>query len=497
LTKQRKEANHNNHYQPRILFYPPFTQNEGKRKMTKKEISRRDMLKLSGTLLAGTILAGCSTRATEESQALPPVAETDTPIIAPPAAKPQGKVVIFHDVKEITEAQRAQFESEYPGITIEFVDREEPARLTAMLAAGTPPDLIRVQAPIIPGYLARGIIKDLTTYFAASTLLKIDDLMPANNYYKAESPTKIGSGKIYGMCKDFSPDFTIFVNKKIFEDAGAPVPDTTQPLTYAQVKELAASITQRDGERIVTWGYGYDDSWTDRIWMNCLAELGQSLYTEDFMEIQLTSNEEVRKLAQYYFALAKENLTVNPLNPSPNGWAGGDFTAGSLGMMQYGFWFSAMAETDATRGNVVMIPGATWSGQRRDPTMTATGMVMAEESANPDAAWVLFEWYNGGALAKERASSGWGVPALKSMLDLIPKETDFQKQCLEVLNGELALQTSPLQFNPYLSEMDVSNSWKTQLEQALGGGISFDELLVNVQNEINLTISDNEAVISG
>jgi hypothetical protein len=165
-------------------------------------------------------------------------------------------------------------------------------------------------------------------------------------------------------------------------------------------------------------------------------------------------------------------------------------------MMQYGFWFSAMAETDATRGNVVMIPGATWAGKRRDPTMTATGMVMAEESANPDAAWVLFEWYNGGALAKERASSGWGVPALKSMLDLIPKETDFQKQCLEVLNGELALQTSPLQFNPYLGEMDVSNSWKTQLEQALGGGISFDEMLVNVQNEINLTISDNEAVIS-
>jgi multiple sugar transport system substrate-binding protein len=465
--------------------------------MSHNPISRRDMLKLSGGLVAGTILAGCTTRATEQTQALPPVAETDTPIKAPPATKPQGKVVVFHDVKEITEAQRAQFESEYPGITIEFVDREEPARLTAMLAAGTPPDLIRVQAPTIPGYLARDLIKDLTPYFAASTLLKIDDLMPANDYYKAESPMKVGSGKIYGMCKDFSPDFTIFVNKKIFTDAGVPVPDPTKPLTYAEVKELADNITQRDGARIVTWGYGYENDWMDRIWMNCLAELGQSLYSEDFNKILLTSNEEARKLVQFYFDLAKENLVVNPLNPSPNGWAGGDFTAGALGMMQYGFWFSAMAETDATQGEVLMIPAPTWAGKRRDPTMTATGMVMAEEAANPDAAWVLFEWYNGGTLAKERASSGWGVPALQSMLGLIPKESDFQKQCVEILNGELALETAPLQFNPYLGEMDVSNSWKSQLEQALGGGLSFDQMLQNVENEINLTISDNEAVING
>ncbi|RPI86549.1 MAG: extracellular solute-binding protein [Chloroflexi bacterium] len=470
--------------------------------MSEKVISRRDVLKLSGSLIAGTLLVGCTSEATEESQTSNLLEETDAPVSSAdttplPPKKPQGKVVVFHDVKEITEPQRAQFESDYPGITIEFVDREEPARLTAMLAAGTPPDLIRVQAPIIPGYLARGIMKDMTPYFAASTLLKIEDLMPANNYYKAESPTRIGTGKIYGMCKDFSPDFTIFVNKKIFEDAGVPVPSTTDSLTYAQVKEYAANIIQRDGERIVTWGYGYGDDWIDRIWMNCLAELGQSLYTDDFSKIQLTSNEEVRKQAQFYFDLAKENLVANPLNPSPSGWTGDDFTAGMLGMMQYGFWFSAMAESDTTRGQIVMIPAPTWAGKRRNPTMTATGMVMAEEAANPDAAWVLFEWYNGGALATERASSGWGVPALKSMLDLIPNESDFQKQCLEILNGELALETPPLQFNPYLGEMDVANSWKTQLEQALGGGLSFDEMLGNIENEVNLTISDNEAVING
>lgn len=405
--------------------------------------------------------------------------------------------MVFHDVKELTEDMIAQFESEHPGITIEFVNREEPARLSAMIAAGTPPDLIRVQAPTIPGYLARGLLMDLTPYFAASSVLKLDDLMPANNYYKAESPMKIGSGKIYGMCKDFSPDFTVFAYKKAFEDAGVTVPDPAKPPTYAELAELAKKVAKKEGDRVLMWGYGYEDGWIDRIWMNGLAEIGQSLYSDDFTKVIIGDNAETRKMAQYYFDLAKENLTVNPVNPSPNGWAGGDFTAGTLAMMQYGFWYSAMAETDTTKGQVVMLPGATWSGQRRDPTMTATGMVMAAASKNPDAAWVVFEWFNGGQPAIDRAGSGWGVPALKSLLKLVPQETDFQKQCYKILEGELALETPPIQFNPYLGEVEFSNSWKTHLEQALRGNISFDDMIKNIEADVNTAIADNKAAIGG
>jgi multiple sugar transport system substrate-binding protein len=469
--------------------------------MSKKSFSRRDMLKVSGPLIAGAVLASCAPRATEAPEATAvPAATGAPPAVEPtslPAKKAEGNVVAFHDVKELTEELRAQFESDHPGITIEFVDREEPARLFAMIAAGTPPDLIRIQAPSIPGYLARGLIRDLTPYFEASTVLKMDDLLPANDYYKAESPLEIGTGKIYGMCKDFSPDFTIFVFKKAFEDAGVPVPDPAKPLTYTEVLELARKVSKKEGDRILMWGYGYEADWIDRIWMNNLAEVGQNLYSDDYRKIVIAGNDETKGLAQYYFDLAKENLSVNPLNPSPNGWAGGDFTAGLLGMMQYGFWFSAMAETDATKGQVVMLPGPTWSGQRRDPTMTATGMVMEAEARNPDAAWVVFEWFNGGQPALERAASGWGVPALKSMMDLIPQETDFQKQCLQVLQAELDLQTPPLQFNPFLGETEVMNSWKTHLEQALRGDIPFDEMISNVETEVNLAISEGISRIGG
>jgi len=477
-----------------------FCQGDGK--MTQKSISRREMLRLSGTLIAGTVLAGCATKATQAPEAPAPPAATEAPPAAgptavPPPKKPQGNVVAFHDVKELTEGQITEFQSEFPGITIEFVNREEPARLYAMIAAGTPPDLIRVQAPSIPGYLARGYLKDLTPYFEASSSLHLDDLMPANDYYKAEAPMKIGTGKIYGMCKDFSPDFTLFAYKKAFEDAGVAVPDPAKSLTYAEILDLARKVSKKEGDRVLMWGYGYEDGWIDRIWMNGLAELGQNLYSEDFTQVIIGGNEETRRMAQYYFDLAKENLAVSPVNPSPNGWAGGDFTAGLLAMMQYGFWFSAMAETDTTRGQVVMLPGVTWAGKRRDPTMTATGMVMEADAKNPDAAWVVFEWYNAGKQARDRAASGWGVPALKSMMNLVPQQTDFQKQCFQILQGELTLESPPLQFNPYLGETEFTNSWRTHVEQAVRGGITVDEMIKNIESEINTAISEGKSRIAG
>ena len=456
---------------------------------TSKVLSRRDILKLSGTVLASAVLASCA------KPAATPEGEAPGQVVAP--KKVEGTVVVMHFRHELTEDQEKQFETDNPGIQIEFVDCSDLTRFYAMYAAGTPPDLVRIQAPSVPGMLARKLLFDLTPYFQASSVLKIDDLMAFNDYYKAESPLKVGSGKIYGMCKDASPDFTVFAYAPAFEDAGVPVPDDTKALSYAGVFDLSRKVAKFEGDRILMFGYGYESGWIDRIWMNNLAETGQSLYAEGYEKIILSGNEETRKIIQYYFDLAKEKMTFSPISPSPNGWFGTDFTAGQLAMCKYGFWYSAMAESDTTRGKVLMLPGPTWSGVRRDPTMTATGMIMAKDTKNPDAAWKVFEWYNGGQPAIDRGKSGWGVPALKSQVKLIPQETDFQKQANKVLQAELVLNTPPLQFNPFIGESVVSNSLSKNLDQALRGDITFDEMLKNIEDETNAAIKDGIDSIMG
>lgn len=449
----------------------------------KNPISRRAMLKVSGVVAAGALLASCAPKV--EETAVP--TEEAAAVVAP--AAPTGTVTFMHQRNEFSEEQQTAFEGEHAGIKVDFVQADQ-TRFFAMYAAGTPPDLYRCQAPSIPTFLARKLLYDLTPYFEKSALVKLDDLAAANNYYKATSPLEIGKGSIYGMCKDFSPDFTIFANKAIFEKAGLAVPDDTKALTYQEVMDLAKKLTKYEGDRLVTMGYAYEAGWVDRIWMNMLIEIGKSLYTEGFDKINISGDEDAKKVVQYYFDLAKEKLTVSPQNPSPNGWFGTDFTAGILAMAQYGFWYSAMAEADANRGSVMMLPGPTWAGTRRDCTMTATGMIMTSATKVADAAWTLFEWYNGGQPSIDRAKSGWGVPALKSQMALIPQTTDFQKQAYKVLTAELDSNPTPIQFNPFVGETTVADSWAKNLDIALKGDVTFDVMVTNIEAEVNTSIKD-------
>lgn len=464
-------------------------------------LTRREMLKLSGALAAGSVLASCGPAPTPEvvketvevpveKTVVVQATEAPAPTEAPPLSGPiEGHVVVMHFLHEFTEDHVNVFQGETPGITVEVI-QADLTRFFAMYAAGSPPDLLRVQAPSIPQYLARKMLYDLTPFFEVSEMLRLDDLAPANNYYKAYSPLRIGEGPIYGMCKDFSPDCTIFVYKPVFEDGGVSVPDDTKAMTYDEVFQAAQTLAKFEGDRTLVFGYDYEKGWVDRFMMNMLAETGGTIFSEDLTQLVIKDNEAALAVAKWYYDLGAAKLNDNIINPSPAGWFGTDFTQGIVGMAQYGFWYGAMAESDVTAGKVIMLPGPTWTGVRRDPTVTATGMIMAAATQVPEAAWKVFEFYNAGQPAVERAGSGWGVPALKSMWDQMPNSSDYEQQKLRVLQGELALETPPLQFNPFLGETTVADSWNTQMDRAFQGEITFEEALANVESEVNAAIKD-------
>ena len=462
------------------------------------KLSRRDILRLSGTLVGGVVLAGCApaataTQAPATEKPVEPTAApvTEAPVTEAPVAQPvSGHVVVLHHPGEFTQDHVAAFQEANPGITLEVLDGQDATRFFAMYAAGTPPDIYRLQAPSIPGLLARKLLLDLTPYFEASQLIDVADLAPANDYYKAESPLEIGTGKIYGMCKDFSPDCTVFINTAHFEKAGLPAPDDTKAMTYTEIMDTAKQLTVFDGARMVQYGYGYETAWIDRFWMNILGETGASLYAPGYEKIMLTGSEDAKAVVKWFYDLAVEQVTPSPKNPSPAGWFGTDFVGATASMAQYGFWFSAMAVGDANKDSVVMLPGPTWAGERRDPTVTATGAILTAATQVPDAAWKVFEFYHAGEPSVERAGSGWGVPALKSQWSMIPQGTDFQKQAYKVLQDELALNTPPLQFNPFIGETVVSNAWNLYLDQALSGTITFDDMLAGIEKDTNTAIRE-------
>ena len=157
-----------------------------------------------------------------------------------------------------------------------------------MVAAGTSPDMNRVQAPEIPGLLVSKLLFDLMTYFEAN--LDTHDLAAVNLYYRAERALKIGLGKYCDIVKVYSPDGAIFANSALFEDSGLPIRTDTEALTYDQVMALSEETTVFEGDQMLQYGYGYENDWVDRFWMVILGESGQNLYSYDYAKIILLDN---------------------------------------------------------------------------------------------------------------------------------------------------------------------------------------------------------------
>lgn len=461
----------------------------------KTPLSRRHFLQGMAMASSGVALAACQTPATPEAPtAVPdsptsapesPTAVPDAPTEAPPALQ-GGKVTVMYSTGDMSEESRAEFLADNPDVQIEFVE-EDRTRLFAMIAAGAAPDVIRFIAPAIPEFVARDLLLDLTPYFQSSQLLKIDDLADANKSYWAEDAFTIGSGAMYGMCKDFSPELQSYVNTAACEEAGVAVPDDATPMTWGQLAEFATQLKKKEGDRMLRFGFAYPN--IEAQTQIAITQAGGNLWGPEYQTINM--DDTTKEVIRWFFDVNKNELVPNSLNPEPE-WFGPDFAKGLIGLVQVGYWFTPMAEGEELKGKVISVPGAMWEGGTRfSPVYWGTGAVIYKNSPVPDAAWRLFEWYMGGKPSVDRASSGWGVPALKSQFALIPEESDYQKQAKKVLMDEINFMLPPLAANPYGGFNQIfASGWGEHIDSALKDEIDFDTFISKVEETANQLIQD-------
>lgn len=443
------------------------------------QLTRRVFLRQLGAVAGAAVLAACA--GAGPAAELPTAQPSATS--APAAVGGATKLVLMYGADEFSDDQIKAFTDANPDIQIERLPPDD-AQFKALLAAGTPPDVFRTEGRFIPNLANQKVVLDLNEYFKSSDTFRPDNLAPANAYYSYQ-------GTIYGMPKDWSPDHSMFISNAAFEDAGLDLPSSKGALRYAEVAQLAGKLVKQDGDKTLRMGWGYETGWFVRTIQRIMAEQDERLYTPDFTAMALTSSRVAVEALRFFYDASKDNITWNPLNPSP-AWSGDDFLKGLLGIVSYGYWYSGMlaaAPDSPVAGKVTMLPAPTFYGKKRiNPTAGSAGTAIAAATKNPDAAWKLFEYYNSGEPATSRAKSGWGVPALKSLYDLMPRETEFQKQVQEVLQDELQYADYLLDVNPYYEDSVFNGSWASNLDQALRGSITFDQLVENIESACNAAI---------
>jgi multiple sugar transport system substrate-binding protein len=166
----------------------------------------------SACLLAA--LTACGGNEPEPGGGDPKAASSRINPSADPAAV-KGTITIMRNPAEITAETIADFNKKYPGVKVEAIDHDA-VKLKSMLAAGNPPDLIRAEAPQVGALVGQRQLEDLTAALQAVGITNEKTFDAAELY--------VVDGKRYGVPFDWSPDFTVFVNNKLFKKAGSRSP---------------------------------------------------------------------------------------------------------------------------------------------------------------------------------------------------------------------------------------------------------------------------------
>jgi multiple sugar transport system substrate-binding protein len=397
----------------------------------------------------------------------------------------KGTVTLMRNPAEITAETIAEFNKKYPGVKVEAIDYDA-LKLKTMLAAGTPPDLFRAEAPQVGSLVGQGQLEDLTAPLQAIGITNEKTFDAAELY--------VFDGKRYGLPFDWSPDFTVFVNNKLFKKAGLTVPDPSKPLSWAELADLGKKLTVKAGSKTTQFGLGgaWDTFPPARVISTRLAESGEKLYGDDQKTINLANNPKAVEALKFMADLAKDGVTHSPSNPSAS-WSGEEFSKGQVAMVVYGYWFNRVVNSGKTAvgTDYTVLPGPYWTdaAKRVNPTMTGTGMVMSSKTKDPQAAWAFYSWYLTGERAQTNAKTGSGFPVVEADAALLPKTQPVDVQALEVASSEAKVAPA-LQFNRYYDDAVFTNSYNKNLQKYVAGSLTIEEMAKNIEADVKAAIQD-------
>ena len=480
--------------------------------MATRRLARRDFLAMSGLATAATLLAACQPKVVEkivketvvvekekvvektivvekekqvtkvvEKEKVVEKAVTNTP--APRAA---AKIVTMFCCAEFPEDQQKLFEEKYPPYKLDALTSGDTSTFMAMLAAGQQCDIYRTNGIDMAADVLKRLPLNLDPFFATSQIFKEDDILPVNDYYKVH-------GSRYGLVKDWSPDYSVYIRKDFFDEAGVQVP-LDKSLTYQEWRALSPKLTKKEGDRMVRWGTGWVPLWFPILHPPTTFDPPGSLWSADQSKMNLRDDPKNLEVAKFFIDWKKEGGIPSPIHPHVGAWAVSDYSDGYSASMFYGYWASGCCLGDAKWDldqNLYMLPAPKWGPIYNNPCVSGTGGAISAATKIPEAAWKYFEFMFGEEPADWRSREGFGLPALKSKLKLLPQDRPWRKRTYDQVQWELKNTfAQTIKPTPYISNITFSAIWSKYEESVLRDQMGFDEMIDAVEKDANEAIRE-------
>lgn len=387
--------------------------------------------------------------------------------------------------------------AQYPWMDYEVVEADS-VKIMSMIATDDAPDIWILSAFHMGCmYAARGLYEPLDEYIANSAVFSQYTFNPVQNLFRFDAETgTLGEGPVYGIVKDWSVDTQLFINKKVFADAGLEIPDPTAYYTWDEVREWAKAIVKYDEDgNQVRWGFGTTNNKSQMLTF-MLSQLGVSMYSDDLTAGNINTPE-MRQCLEYWADMYESGAAIGIT--SPGDWGGDSFASDNVGILMLGHWFQAsLKQYEASKDRLddfVLIQSPVFD--KENPTsacLAGVGGSIYSGSKHKDEAFQLLELYLGGEFAEERTKLGWGNPSIIEHMQYMPNETDFEKQTY-ASNAQAISTMVSLITNPYITSEGVEATFSKYFNEYLYDRMTMDEVLEGMQKEYDIMIEEGRDII--
>ena len=371
-------------------------------------VSRRRMLGILASATAAGLMAGaCSPKPAPQSSGTAEQANAATP-----APKQKAQVVVWGKDVTAPGGDKAMFEAynaTHDDISIKAESVPEVAgqsagqmqKILTAIAAGTVPDFFYLDRFLAVEFASKNGILPLDDYIGAGTIKRAD-------FIEACWDEGSWQGKQWNIpaSEGNIGYWSLAYNRQLMEDA--KLDPEKPPKTWAETKEYALKMTERDGQgykrigMIPLWGASFLYQWA---WSN-----SAHLASEDGRKITMTDPkvaEALQFLVQFYDELGGyEN--INAFSQGFQTAANDPFLTGLIGEVMYGEYqlpATARYSPDLKLG-VTHFPVP----KEGDPKVSWVGgwsWALPKGSKNPEPAYKAIEWLasEGGLMAWQEGQS--------------------------------------------------------------------------------------------
>lgn len=351
-------------------------------------------------------------------------------------------------------------------IEIERAGGDYYGMLRTRFAGNNEPDIFLMDSGEITPFLKEGLLLNLENYIKKSDKLKESDLWSVNDSYRYNGE-KLGSGDLYALVKDWTPDFMMIYNKNQFKEAGIPFPSETDPMSWDEFLNISKKLTIRNSDGTVKrYGTSMDFVPYKHIF-EYVAMTGGRMFTDDNKKFNYT-DPKVKQAFQYFVNLQKgPDAPAEYTSGSSASVSGERFTSGDVSIVWYGRWAYSAYNWDKVNFEVgIAPPPVPEKGMK--PYSATSGMIANAVSANtqyPDAAWRFVEYYETEGM-KEVSKEGFNIPGNKTIATTLFKNegNEKTKKVNNFFLNAAENYTHPVEYNPYISQ--------TRFETILGKEIS-------------------------